>query len=165
MEEIEIKRGIRGKGKVQNCLNLNHIYQYYNKDIERGSKYKVNKKLFRDICKEYNSLLMALIIKEGYFFKVPYRIGTIRIKKRKTVMDPAKLKPDFGLYNKSNGKYKNKHLNEHSGGYYVRFYWSKVNSIIINKTAYSFIPTRDNKRFLVKTVKEGGVSQVNKYFD
>lgn len=161
-EEKVIKRG---KNKIQKPLTLSHIYLYYIKDLEKDSKYYVNYRTFRDICEEYNKMISTLMVEEGYFFKVPYRLGTLRIKKNKVKVSYNNLKPDFGLYNKSGGKYKNKHLNEHSGYYYVKYHWVKVDAIIINKVTYSFIPTRYNKRYLAATVKKGGMLQMNKYFE
>lgn len=151
--------------KIQNPLTLTQIYKYHIKDLDKDSKYYVDYKLFREVCESYNKMVSSCIIEDGYFFKLPYRLGTIRIKKNKTKVNSNNLKPDFGLFNHSEGKYKNKHLNEHSGGYYVKFHWNKIDAIIINKTPYSFIPTRANKRYLAKTIKQNGVLQVNKYFE
>ena len=95
---------------------------------------------------------------------MPYRLGTVRIKKRK--IDINNLKPDFGLFNKSDETYKNKHLNEHSNNYYVRYYWTKrVETLIKNKSVYTYIPTRANKRELARRIKENTIDQINKYFE
>lgn len=154
---------LRGKNIIQNVLTLKHIYQYYIKDISKSSKYYQSYKIFRDICEDFNKELSNEIL-EGYFFKMPYRLGTLRIKKRK--IDINNLKPDFGLFNKSNEIYKNKHLNEHSNNYYVRYYWTKrTETLIKNKSIYSFIPTRANKRELAKRIKENTIDQINKYFE
>lgn len=151
---------IRGKNKIQNVLTIKHIYQFYIKDIDRDSKYYIDYNKFRTICEEFNKELSIEIL-EGYFFKMPYRLGTIRIKKRK--IDITNLKPDFGLFNKSS--LKNKHLNEHSGNFYVKYHWNKIQSAIVkNRAMYSFIPTRANKRTLAKLIKSDSL-QINKYFE
>lgn len=155
----------RGNNRIQNSLTIKQIYQYYIKDYNDDSKYHIDYKLYRILCEEFNKEISSLIIKDGYFFKVPYRLGTIRIKKRKIDIANNNLKINFGLYNKSNGQYTNKHLNEHSGGYYVKFQWVKLDMIMRNKAFYSFIPTRANKRMLASVVKEEGEFQVNKYFE
>jgi len=154
----------RSKNKIQDVLTLKHIYQYYCVNTIKESD-KVDYRLFRDICQDFNKMIFSLILNEGYFFKMPYRLGTIRIKKRKVNVTSKNLKVDFGLLNESGGKYVNKHLNEHSGGYYLKFHWNKVDMVIINKQFYSFIPTRINKRELARIVKENGILQVNKYFE
>jgi hypothetical protein len=153
----------RGKNIIQNVLTLKHIYQYYIKDIEETSKYHVDYKLFRAVCEDFNKELSNEIL-EGYFFKMPYRLGSLRIKKRK--VDINNLKPDFGLFNDSDGQYKNKHLNSHSNNYYVRYYWTKRSETLIkNKSVYTYIPTRANKRQLAKLIKENPIDQINKYFE
>lgn len=154
----------RGKNVIQKPLTLVHSYQFYIKDIQPESKYNIEYKIYRSICEDANKLLMSQIIEDGWFFRMPYRLGVIRLKKRK--VDFKNLKPDFGLFNKSSEEYKNKHLNDHSGNYYVKFYWNKkLATIIKNKTAYSFIPTRFNKRSLAALLKREGILQINKYFD
>lgn len=154
---------LKGKNKIQNVLTLKHSYQYYIKDIAETSKYRVEYNLYRSICEEANKLLSSLIVDEGLFLNVPYRLGNIRIKKRK--INFKNLKPNFGLYNESEGEIKNKHLNEHSGGYYCMFYWNKKACVVKNKSAYSFIPTRYNKRYLASQLKLRGKELINSYFE
>jgi len=151
---------LRGKNKIQNVLTIKHIYQFYIKDIDRDSKYYIDYRTFRTICEEFNKELSNEIL-EGYFFKMPYRLGILRIKKRK--IDFNNLKPDFGEFNKS--EIKNKHLNEHSNNYYVKYHWNKrFATLIKNRSLYSFIPTRANKRTLAKLIKSDHL-QINKYFE
>lgn len=153
----------RGKNKIQNPLTLKHAYDYYIKDIKLNSKYDIDWSLYKKIVGSFNKIVMRKIIEDGYIFKVPYRLGSIRVIKRKNRLD--NLKPDYSLYNTSEGKYKVKHLNEHTDNYYVRFHWYKKESIVINKTIYSFIPTRANKRHLASLLKNKGIEQLNKYFE
>lgn len=151
---------LRGKNKIQNVLTIKHIYQFYIKDIDRDSKYYIDYRTFRTICEEFNKELSNEIL-EGYFFKMPYRLGILRIKKRK--IDFNNLKPNFGEFNKS--EIKNKHLNEHSNNYYVKYHWNKrFATLIKNRSLYSFIPTRANKRTLAKLIKSDHL-QINKYFE
>lgn len=160
----EVKEIKRSKNIIQNVLTAKHIYQYYIKDYEIDSKFYTDYTTFKGVCSDFNKDVSDRIINDGYFFKMPYRLGTLRIRKRKIKLN--NLKHNYGLYNESNGKYKNSFLNEHSGNYYVRFYWNKIKETIIkNKTPYTFIPTRDNKRNLAKSIKEEGILQINKYFE
>jgi hypothetical protein len=149
------------KNKIQNPLTLKHCYIYYIKDIDKDSKYYVDQKIYRDICEDFNKLIMEAIIDKGEFFHIPYRLGILRIKKRQ--VDLNNLKPNFKVFKEDN--IKTKFLNEHSKGYYCRFYWNKrIDTIVRNKTAYSFIPTRFNKRYLAKQLKENQ-NQINLYFE
>lgn len=131
--------------------------------MSEKSKYYQDYKTYRSICEDANKLLSKEIIEGGYFFTVPYRLGTIRIKKHK--INFKNLKPNFGLFNETDGELKNKHLNEHSGGYYCMFYWNKQNCVVKNKTAYCFIPTRANKRELAAQIKARGKDIINSYFE
>lgn len=154
----------RGKNKIQKPLSLKHSYDYYIKDIKLDSKYNITWTEYKTILSEFNKQLINSIIEDGYIFKVPYRIGTIRIRKKENNLE--RLKPDWSTYNVSGQEIKNKYLNDHTNNQYVRFYWSKYkDSILRNKTLYSFIPTRDNKRSLSKLLKTKGVEQMNKYFE
>src|SRR5690606_32617704 len=155
----------RGKNKIQKPLTINHSYTYYLKGVKEESKYNIDWKLYKLICGEFNKRIMKAIIEDGYFFKMPYRLGTIRIRKKENKLH--QLRRNWGLYNTSNGEIKNKYLNEHTDNQYVRFYWNKLtrDSLVKNKTIYSFIPTRENKRYLSKLLKEYGIEQINKYFE
>lgn len=152
-----------GRNKIQNVLTIKHSYIFYIKDISENSKYNVDYNIYRDICEDANKLLINSIVDDGYRFSIPYRLGFLRIKKKK--INFKNLKPDFGLFNSSNGEIKNKHLNENSGGYYCLFYWNKKACVVKNKTYYCFIPTRHNTRYLASQLKLRGKELINSYFE
>lgn len=153
----------RGKNKIQSPLKLIDAHKYFIKDLDVNSKYNISWELYKLIIAEFNKRIMEAIIVDGLFFKMPYRLGTIRLRKRKTNLE--KLKPNYKVYNQSNREIKSSHLNEHTDGYYVRFYWNKADGVIVkNKTLYSFIPTRDNSRNLASLLKKDS-NQINKYFE
>lgn len=148
---------------IQSPKTIKHIYSSYKENIREGSKYDIDYKLYRTICETFNKYMMSSIIDDGKTFKVPYRIGSIRIKKNEINLD--NLKYDYKLFKDSDGELKNVHTNEHTNNYYVRFYWSKnIDSLVKNKTVYCFIPTRHNKRYMASLLKENGMNQMNKYF-
>lgn len=152
---------VKSKNKIQNPLTLKHSYQYYIKDVDKKSFLYIDYKLYKQICVEFNKLLIKSLIDDGKSFQIPYRLGVFRIKKRKT--DLNNLRPNYDMYKKTG--IKTVHLNEHSGGYYCKFHWNKTKAIVKNKTIYSFIPTRTNSRYLSAIVKEHGKPQINKYFE
>lgn len=154
---------MKGKNKIQNVLTLKHSYQYYIKDIPVTSKYNVEYSVYRSITEDFNKLLMSSIIDDGYFFNAPYRLGLFRIKKSK--INFKNLKFNYNLYNTTEDKIKNKFLNEHTSNYYCRFHWNKQNCNIINRTAYCFIPTRTNKRYLASQLKARGKELINTYYE
>lgn len=133
-------------------LTLTHSYMYYIKDIGALSKYNIPAATYKAILNTFNALLSIHIIEEDSWVDLPYRLGQLRIRKRKVNLD--NLKCDFGLFRKTG--IKAKHLNEHSGEYYCRFYWNKTKCIVVNKSYYSFIPSWTNKRKLAAHLKKLG---------
>ena len=45
------------------------------------------------------------------------------------------------------------HLNEHSNYYKFRYYWSKIEMLIPNRSKYQFVASRANKRELAQIIK------------
>ena len=124
----------RGLGTYKKDHGSDEIYKYY-----------------KDICDEFNKLFIDEILISSEEMRLPYRLGTIRVKKSKMKYDDKnKLKIDWAA-SKKLGK-RIYHLNDHTGGYKYRFYWTK--GIVKNITAYSFIPTRTNTRRLASILKD-----------
>lgn len=140
------------KATLTPSLTLTHSYKYYIKDIGALSRYNIDVKLYKQIINTFNELLISHLVEDGDWIDLPYRLGQLRIRKRKVNLE--KLKCDFGLYQKTG--IKARHLNEHTGEYYCRFYWNKSRCIVTNKSYYTFIPTRTNKRRLATCLKTMG---------
>ena len=130
---------------------LDNITGYLKPIEEELEALQVDKQIYRKICDEFNKLLVDEILISSEEIRLPYRLGTIRIKKSKMKYDDKnKLKIDWAA-SKKLGK-RIYHLNDHTGGYKYRFYWTK--GIVKNITAYSFIPTRTNTRRLASILKD-----------
>lgn len=128
------------------------FYDYYISQIERDTVYDIDSKLYRSIVEDYFKYIVEQIMEESKEFKLPCRLGFLSIVKRRPKnFDNKSLRID---YNES--KIQNKaiyFLNEHSDYYKFRFYWSKKDSLITNKTKYQFVATRHNKRRLAQIIK------------
>lgn len=131
-------------------LTLKDSYKVYKEKNPKGSKHYVETKVYRSICYEFNKRISNFVLLEAGEFRIPYRLGVLRIRKRKTNME--NLRMDFAATKKHGVKLY--HLNEHSREYYYRYYWRKSQSIVKNKTAYSFKATRDNTRKLASLIKD-----------
>lgn len=139
----------RGEGNYKKDYGSNDVYKKYKEDVI--PELQVDKKLFRKICDEFNRMLIDEILLNSEEIRLPYRLGTVRIKKSKMKYDDKnKLKIDWAASRKLGKRIY--HLNDHTGGYKYRFYWTK--GIIKNITAYSFIPTRTNTRTLAGILKD-----------
>ncbi len=143
------KNSKRGEGNYKKDFGSNDVYKKYKEDVI--PELQVDKQLFRKICDEFNRMVIEEILLNSEEVRLPYRLGTVRIKKSKMKYDDKnKLKIDWAASRKLGKRIY--HLNDHTGGYKYRFYWTK--GIIKNITAYSFIPTRTNTRNLASILKD-----------
>tara|TARA_R110000744_G_scaffold345108_2_gene450525 strand:+ start:4512 stop:4958 length:447 start_codon:yes stop_codon:yes gene_type:complete len=129
-----------------NSCTLKSAYKNYD------DFYNVGYKKYRAVCEDFNKRIVEDILMKAKEFKMPYRLGTLRIKKKKmNYSKKNKLKINWLETN----KYKKViyHLNDHTDGFNYRWFWSKVNAVIKNKSVYSFQATRTNKRRLAGLLK------------
>jgi hypothetical protein len=154
------------------------IYKFFKnkftkKEIECSSFVGYTK--FAGIIKDFNKELSRMIIEEAVEFKMPLRLGYVRIKKfkRKYIIladgtvdksnQSINWKATWELWYKQypgktneelkqiHGKPIIYHLNEHTDGYGFFLYWNKKGSNAINRSVYSMIFADDNKRHLAST--------------
>ena len=139
-------------------------YYLYRKTVENP----VSLSEFRQIVGEYHKFLINKIL-EGEKVTLPNRLGTLEIKGRKQKVkfdEEGKIRglaPDWVETKKlwgSNSEAKAKkqlvyHTNAHTDGIRYRFCWSKDRVLITNKTLYSLIISRPNKRAVHKLITEG----------
>lgn len=146
---------------------------------------EVDRKQYVTICHLINKSLSDKIIKESFEFKMPFRLGTLSIKKSKTSihikdgkLEKNKLIIDWGksweIWNqeypgksrKEINAIKNKmviyNLNDHTNGYVMRWFWDKSICNIPNQTAYQFRPTKRNRLTLAEWIKSD--EKTNDYY-
>lgn len=166
--------------KNKERTGLPEIYKYYKNKFskrERESSAFIDYKKFSSVIKDFNKELSRMIIEDGIEFKIPLRLGYVRIKKYKK---KPQLKPD-GTLDKKNmsinweatkelwsteypglNSHQLKeiphkpllyHLNEHTDGYGFMLYWNKKGSNAINRSVYSMVFTFSNNRHMAKVLK------------
>ncbi len=154
---------MRGKNKYQNCWTIKNMYEDYINDKEYGSPYYVSFKEYYDICEDYHKWLVDQMVLESKTIKLPHRLGYVYILKRKPaiLMGSQHLKeyPMNSLSidwkeSKRLGKWIH-HINDHTGGYKYRFFWSKKACLVVNRELYRLVFSRTNKRNLAKAIKSG----------
>jgi len=131
---------------------IQSFYDAYYDGIKDNPLYIIDYTTYRKIITEYFLYIRDRIIEEGIEFKLPCRLGTVYIVKHKPKNWNGKsLRVDFQA-TKEYGKtiY---HLNEHSNGYKFRFFWSKKDVLLTNRSKYQLIATRTNKRHLAQIIK------------
>jgi hypothetical protein len=109
--------------------------------------YYVDYKTYKNICVDFNKLVFDEIIHKGLLFKMPSKLGTIQVLKKKTKGEIY----NYELSNKTGKKIKQ--LNKHTFGYRCKYVWTKFKFKIPNNFIYKFVPTRTNKRTLAKLLK------------
>ena len=106
-------------------------------------------RLAMKLMKDYAKLVSAEIM-SGMTFKIPMRLGFIKIEKT------TGGQPINWLLSKQL-KQKIVHKNYNTGGYIYKWRWAKYNhyTIFLNRDMFKFIPTRKNKRDLCKYIQNG----------
>lgn len=152
--------------------NLRDTYKLYKKDCKEN---KLDRSDILDI-KSYLELqylfikyLMKRVIVDGDIISLPHRLGTLSIiglrfkisfdennnvkglspnwKKTKELHDrcPECKEKNQIIYN----------TNEHSDGIRYKFFWGRAGIMLQNKNFYTLKMSRENKRFLWKTILGG----------
>lgn len=133
------------------CYTIADYYLSYRDYIEQDTQYDVDYKVFKAIVTDYFKYIRDEVMLHSKEFKLPCRLGTLSIIKHKPKYYNGKsLRWDWKA-TKELGKpvYL---LNEHSGEYKYRFYWSKQGCLLTNKGKYHFIACRANKRNLASII-------------
>lgn len=114
----------------------------YQKELKEKEETGMCKKVYKEVMKEFFELLSQKIIREKYVFRMPYRLGTIRITKEKTKIGSK------GAIDHNATKRLGKtiyHTNKHTGGFFFKWKWfsNRFYTHFKNSSFYSFTPVRD----------------------
>lgn len=137
------------------------------KSYKKESLNPVDIKTYIKLTTGFIKYIMNFVF-EGNEIVLPARLGTFCVlgKKQKLKIEDGKIKGLSPNWVKTKELWKNSedarnrkqlvyNTNEHSDNYRFRFRWSKKRSVVENKTLYTLIMTRANKRELSKRLKEG----------
>lgn len=136
--------------------NLRDSYKLYKESVQNP----VDSKTYLELAAEYNKFLMSKVF-EGKEVTLPSRMGTLAvIGKEQNIRfhegEIVGLAPDWvktkALWESDPVAKENKkrvfHTNDHTNNIRYKFFWSKKNVLVLNKTLYSLRLTRTNKRDL-----------------
>ena len=132
--------------------NLNHAFKFFK---ENNSKTNIDKKKYNSIAVTFFKLALKHLLSGGEV-RLPSGLGVLKIVKRKR--DLNNLKPNWkatkDLWSKDDIAKENKkivyHLNEHSNGFFYRFFWNRGK--IKNIRMYCFKPVKAAKRSLASAL-------------
>jgi hypothetical protein len=132
---------------------LKDAHKHYADEVVKDTFFDVEYKTYRKACEMFNKRISEKILKSAEEFQLPYRLGTIRVKKKKmSFKDKKRLKIDWQETKKLGSVVY--HMNDHTDNYRYGWKWDKSNAIVKNKKVYSFMPTRNNKRTLAALLKD-----------
>jgi len=143
------------------------MYKAY---VKNNKEDKISYSTYSKVLNSFNKKISEKIMKESFEYIIPYRLGILRIKKYKPSikidengnLDYKGLSPNWKatkeLWKKDKEARKAKkivfHTNDHSDGYNYKWHFSNYRSNCENRSVYSFIPTRTNKRTLAELIKD-----------
>jgi hypothetical protein len=144
-------------------LNIRSSYKRYSKEVE--TPVEINE--FISVANGYMEFLMQKV-REGEEITMPARLGTLFIQGTKKKLKFNKdgiplLPPNWAetkkLWNKNPEAKQTKKivycLNEETNGVVYKVSWSKNRVPVENKVYYNLILTRNNKRAIHNTIKQG----------
>lgn len=138
------------------AYSLKELYKYYIKD-EDTFNYNIDRKLYREILKRVHQKMMKYIIEESGTISLPMSMGTLRIRKSKPKYDKNRKEIVYAVDHLNSKKYGKKiiHMNNHTDGYIMRFFWDKrcgYSLRILGIQVYCFKAVHDNKMHLARTI-------------
>jgi hypothetical protein len=142
-----------------------YMYKVYRDSV----KNPVTEAQYRKIVNRFNSEVTTLILEKSFEFRLPCRLGYLRIKKCKSSL---KLDADGKLkttalkvdWHKTEQLWKDNpeaaelkkviyHVNRHTDGNYFKWYWDKSASSCVNIMVYKILMTRKNLRAIPKILR------------
>lgn len=143
----------KGPHKYSNLKTIKDSYKEYSSEYPNS---KLDISVYKKVCVTFFKEVLNHLI-DGYEIRLPL-LGVMKVIKKKR--DFNKLQPDWKrtkeLWSEDPEAKKNKklvyHLNEHTKGYYYRFYWKKGK--VKNISVYSFLPVRSAQKALSVAIVE-----------
>lgn len=135
---------------------------------KRYKNYNISRELYPKILRSINEKIFKEIVNKPYDFRIPKRLGYIKIRKyypefsvvgNKVVKNKMMIDfpATFRLWESDPDAYEKKILlyyeNDHSDGFVFKIKYDKRHSFYKNRSVYMFAPTRKMKNLLGKNIK------------
>lgn len=173
MSKLNPGRYIGAKSKIEVHVGITDFYKYFKQHNDIDIPYQT----YSAVVKDLNQAISDAVIYKGFEFKLPGRLGYLRVIKAKHKLklddagkvDTRYLPVDFKATRKLWKEiYADKtfkeimnmpdrkrvfHTNDHSNGFIFRWHFNKFTSNATNKSVYYFKPSRTNQRALSSHIK------------
>ncbi len=146
--------------KYKVTASLQDAYKVY-----RRNHKKFRKREYLDICYDITEGISDMMIRDSFEYKIPFKLGFIRIRKlkQKLILKDGKIdinkniidwEKTWDTWNEMYPELSNKEIrelkgkwvifqtNDHTEKQIMRFYWDKKFANAINKTIYRFKPVK-----------------------
>lgn len=164
----------RGERKYKCDYGVNDIYNFY----KEKSKVPIDKKKWKAIVQEFNTITLRSCIYDGKEISLFYRLGSLRVRKKnkqfklnedgsvntknltvdwkKTKLMWSKKYPDLTPEQIAQIPVEEKkliyNLNEHTNKNTFKFYWDKLTCIVPNQQYYRFKVIRTFRREIARAI-------------
>ena len=122
------------------------IYDFYQNFEDKD---KISKEKYIAILKDFFSILTKKVIVDRKKVDLPYNLSSHRIKKIKQSMSST---PRIDFNRSKLLGVKVYHLNNHSSGFYFRWFWDRHPYLTKNKIMYKFELCKTNTLLLAKEI-------------
>lgn len=154
--------------RIKRDFGINDLYEHYLDRVKNKTKYyDLDKKKYKEILVDLNKSISDSIIK-GEDFVLPFGFH-VRIKEKKMSYKKTTLKVDWKSTNElwlndpqaKEDKVLLYYLNQHTNGFSYKWFWDKYRCSGKFKAAYSFIPSRENKKELGRNILNKTKNNIN----
>lgn len=156
--------------KVKNSWGVYDAYKYIRKNKWFNIGRPVTEKEFYSIIRTINKRLAEYLI-QGYEIKLPYKLGSLELRKRPTrvaIVDgklvnnfPIDWDATLKLWFEDEQSYKDKTIIKTEDREVYRVYYDKNKAQYNNKSFYQFQTNRDIKKKIVSYAKRGLIQAFN----
>lgn len=153
------------KGKNPTDYGNKDLFNFYKKNY----KNPIEESDYRRIIGQFNEEIAKLILEHAFEYRMPHRLGYVRIKKKSVILildRDGKLKKNYlkvdwnatkQLWAENTQAAAEKkliyHTNKHTDGYYFKWFWDKSATNVRNISVYKLIPSRKNLRTITHLVR------------
>ncbi len=138
----------RGKGKIKGTVSIKDMWKFFKRE---NPDTKIKYRDYTKAIKLCNKKILYAIVNDAKVFVIPYRQGSLSVIKRNRVYSKEKRK---WAVNYQESK-KQGFIIYYDQDYLYDWTWNKNKAILINKSKYKFIASREAKR-MVKPALESG---------
>jgi|ERR1017187_2254950 hypothetical protein len=150
---IIITNAKRGRSKVKRDVSIRDFYILYKERELKKNRNPKEYKLYANIIKDANKLIIDKIVKENEIVRLPYKLGLLGITKYNVNFDETKKNKWLIDYQKSK---EHGQIVYYDQPFRYKYRWEKAKGscIVKGKRWYRFQPSRYASRLIPQALRE-----------